>query len=303
MVKDRGDQKSGKQKLFKFPHSRVAYALVGLVLLAVLLVFFLVYKGGEIVGSKVVLKVGEVTVYQDQYDKYIESTDSLGVDEDLARQQLIDYHKNKTILDSMGIPYPDEFIEAQWPLVLGQVSDDYLSSVEHQDKFDTPAGRVYAFNNYVDVLSVNAEGKMYVGSLYNFPYTAKTADSELDYAERAQRSAVQMGGSFQDDVDYMERFLSDIPSTSSSHTGLYLIRGDGSASLMGGSFGLRTGLIPSDMVEAVEGQEMPYVSGVYHLEGLAYYVIRVLDSFELQGDLVQTLNDEGRKIKVIEYDR
>lgn len=222
----------------------MTYILIGLALLAFLLVFFLIYRGGEVVGSKVVLKVGELTVYHDQYEKYIESTDSLGVDEDLARQQLIDYYKNQAILDSMDIPYPDEFIEAQWPLVLGRLSDDYLSSVENRDKFDTPAGRVYSFNNYVDVLGVNAEGRMYVGSLYNFPYTARTAGSELGYAEEAQRSAVQMGGSLQDDVDYIERFLSDIPSTSSSHTGLYLTKEDGSASLMGGSFGLRTGLIP-----------------------------------------------------------
>ena len=78
---------------------------------------------------------------------------------------------------------------------------------------------------------------------------------------------------------------------------------DGSASLMGGSFGLRTGLIPSEMIEAVDDREFPYVSDVYHLEGAAYYVIRVLDSFEVEGGLDRLLVEEKSNIKVVEYDR
>lgn len=303
MVKESKDLKGEQSSLFNFPHSKIVYIVLAVVIV-VGLAAAAIYRNQGDDTSNIAFRVGDAIVFESDYTDHIESSAELGIDEESARADLIEYYKNEQALKELDIPVSQPLVDAQWDLVLADISDDYLSSIDYQDKADTSAGQVLSFNKYVSVVrAIQSEGDIYVGALYHFPYEDISRESSRNLVETTHDALKGMEGDLTEDANYINSNLADIATLTPSYTGLYLINTDGDAVRMGGAFGSRTGLIPQEIIDSLDGSSLPYLSDIVDVELMAYYTVRAVDSFEVEGDLTQQLQNEKNKIRVVEYDR
>lgn len=302
MVKQTEDRDSRQGNLLKVLNKKTILIAVAVLVVVVLAVFAVLRsQGGSFSG--VALRVGDEIIFQDEYNDYIKSAKKLNMNEEEAHDTLIEYHKNRIALSDMKIPAHKEVVDKQWDLVLSEISEDYLSSLQYEDELDSPAGQVLVLNRYVRVLEAEAHGQMYLGSLYHFPYFDRTKDREGVLAQDIYQRLQGLGEDLSEDVELAEEQITATTQTSASYTGLYLIRSDGAASKIGGSFGHRFGMIPEQINQELPEASLPYLSEVVDVDLSGFYIVRVVDSFDAGENIAQDIQDAKNKIRVVEYDR
>ena len=303
MVQDQNGQKPDGRKLFKTKRSRIV-GVVGLAATAViLLILFLFLRGGAGDSSDIIMKVGDTVVYADEYDEFVEAAKDLELNEGKARQILIDYHKNMITLKDMAIPFNDTIIDIQWDNALINTYSEYEDIVKHENKADNIAARALALDSYVDVLSSEQAGTIHLGALYHLPYYDELKDREIAFADEVRSAALDAGASLEKVSSYIEENLLDYRYASESHNGVYLLKPDASATKLGGSFGSRVNLIPSDLASAMSEADTPFVSEVYDDGVKGLYIVQTTESFELVEFFGETIDGKKDRVKVIEYDR
>lgn len=295
-------QKSKKMhsKQNNVKRNTVISVLLALVVVVALIGIFLVRSNGQ----QVVLQIGDTRVSQAEYVAYQDSAKIFNTDKEGVRKELIDYYKNKQVAEKFDLPMNSLFIDEQWSGVVSEHSKDSLEAKKLYTKEDEAWAQILKYNKLYETLSRALQKEALVGAVYHIPYSSQGklgAKQQADEIISSIKTDRTQGLSI--DKKLLEELPSKIQQASASRSGAYLLFKDSSGLRIGGTFGVRGGIIPVDMANTIFSTNLPVISDVVDVQDSAFYVVHATKKIDATKDIPEKLQQEKNNIRVVEYDR